>query len=68
MIKFKTDYLKTGKRQSLHTTIREDLYNELGMLSFKTRQPISKIIDVMIIDIFENEESTKKFLNLLKKY
>ena len=67
-IKFKFDYCKLGAREDFGTTVNKDLLLEFKILSKRINQPMSKCLDVMILDILESEEKTKQFVEKVKKY
>lgn len=63
----KYDYRKY-KRANVHTTIREELYERWLILSIKTKQPATKMFDVLISMVLEDEELMEDFKKRLKKY
>lgn len=64
----KKDYLKLGKRTDVHTTIREDLYEELQIISIKSKEPLTKLFDVLIEETLKDEIKLKEFKNKIKIY
>lgn len=66
-IKFKYDYCKSPRKQ-VTTTINKELHKNLQKLSIDLDQPTSKMYDVMIKMIFEDDTLKNEFLNELKKY
>lgn len=67
-IHFKDDYLKLGKRRRLNTQIRNDLLTKFEDLSYFSNEHISKMLDVLLIDLFKDDDSINKFINQVKKY
>ena len=67
-IKFKNNYLQYGDRSNLKTTIRQDLLENLKILSVKCNQPISKIMDVLLLDNLHDEDSINELINKINKY
>lgn len=67
-IKFKNDYLKYGSRKRLNTLIREDLLNNFEEISKITGQPKSKMLDVLLLEMMQTEETVDSFLNKVRKY
>lgn len=66
-IKFKYDYAKSP-RKPVTTTINKELHKKLQNLSTDLEQPTSKMYDVMIKMIFEDEKLKNEFLNQLRLY
>jgi tetrahydromethanopterin S-methyltransferase subunit B len=64
----KNDYLKLGDRQPLHTQIRSDLYVKLITLSAQTGNKASKVLDVILLDIFEDENKIEEIKKKVKNY
>ena len=60
-IHFKDDYLKLGSRRRLNTNVRDDLLTQLEEISYHSKQPMSKMLDVLLIDLFESEDIVKSF-------
>lgn len=67
-IKFKNDYLKYGSRKRLNTLIRKDLLNKFEEISKITGQPKSKMLDVLLLEMMQTEETVDSFLNKVRKY
>ena len=67
-IKFKNDYLKYGSRKRLNTLIREDLLNNFEEISKITGQPKSTMLDVLLLEMMQTEETVDSFLNKVRKY
>ena len=67
-IKFKNYYLKYGSRKRLNTLIREDLLNNFEEISKITGQPKSKMLDVLLLEMMQTEETVDSFLNKVRKY
>ena len=67
-IKFKNDYLKYGSRKRLNTLIREDLLNNFEEISKITGQPKSKMLDVLLLEMMQTEETVDSFLDKVRKY
>lgn len=67
-IKFKDDYTKLGKRRRLSTMVRDDLLTKFEEISYYINEPCSKMLDVLLIDLFKSEESVKDFINRVKQY
>ncbi len=67
--KSKFDYAKIKKRTSVHTTIREDLYEALQMeCLIKNKQPISKSLDIMIDMVLSSPELLESWKDKVRKY
>jgi len=64
----KRDYLRLGKRQDVHTKIREDLYIKLCNYSKITHSPVTKILDLLIIDLLSTPESQEQLKIKLHNY
>lgn len=67
-IHMKQDYLKLGPRRRINTNIREDLLELLEEISYHSNQPISKLLDVILIELFESEDNVKKIIEKTIKY
>jgi len=67
-IKYANDYTKLGKRRRLSTMVRDDLLSDFEEISELTNYPMSKMLDVMLIDILKSEESVHEFLNKVRLY
>lgn len=68
MLRFKYDYVKKGTRSVLGTTVNDDLLMELKTLSIRAKQPMSKMLDVMIMETLKDEESVKQFVTKVRNY
>lgn len=70
MIKYQTsmDYTKHYDRANVHTTIREDYYQELLMLSVLHKQPASKMLDVLLMELFKDKNKIEEFIQKVKSY
>ena len=64
----KMDYLKINKRSNVHTSVREDLYIKLFSLSRTLHSPLTKIFDILIIDLLDNPESQEQLKIKLHNY
>lgn len=62
------DYLETGERSSIHSSLRQDLYTEMLKLLANSRNPLSKALDILIIDLLSSEANIKEFENKMKNY
>ena len=62
------DYLETGKRSVIHSSIREDLYTEILQVLAVTKEPLSKAIDIFIMDLLNDENKIKDFRNKMLHY
>lgn len=67
-IKYANDYTKLGKRRRLSTMVRDDLLSDFEEISNLTNYPMSKMIDVMLLDILKSEETVHEFLNKVRLY
>ena len=64
----KYDYLLINKRENFHSTIREDLYLEFQILAKRYREPMTKILDLLIIDLLSTPESQEQLKIKLHNY
>lgn len=62
------DYLETGDRDSVHTSLRQDLYTEMLKLLAPSREPLSKALDILIIDLLNDDNKIKEFKIKMKNY
>lgn len=67
-IKFSDDYTKLGKRRRLSTMVRDDLLSDFEEISEITSYPMSKMLDVLLIEMLESEESVHAFLEKVRRY
>jgi hypothetical protein len=68
MIKSKNDYLKLGQRIETHLTIREDIYKQFKRFSFDIEQNKSKIIDILLLELLNNNSFRLEVENKVKNY
>lgn len=66
--KTKYDYLKLGDRADVHSTIREDIYEKLMIVSVKTKQPMTKYFDCMIEMILDNPDLKSQLIDRVRNY
>lgn len=64
----KYDYLELNTRSNVHTTIREDLYLELSIMSKRMKEPITKILDILVSNIISNSDMQEELKIKLKNY
>ena len=64
----KHDYLKLGKRENVHSTIREDIYLDLQILSKQFKEPITKILDILVLEIISDKNKQQELKNKLQNY
>ena len=62
------DYLSTGIRNSIHSSLRSDVYIDILTLLAKTRSPLSKAIDILILNMMSSEANIKEFENSMRNY
>ena len=62
------DYTKGYTRTKIGTKIRSDLYKDIKELSDRTHTEITKIFDCMILELQNNPEYFKSFMERLQKY
>jgi hypothetical protein len=67
-IKFSDEYTKLGKRRRLSTMVRDDLLTDFEEISDITGYPMSKMLDVLLIEMMQSEQSVKEFLDKVRKY
>lgn len=67
MVRFKNDYTK-AKRDVFHSTIREDLLQQLKIIAITKKQPVSKCMDVILDMILNDEKMKREFENKLRLY
>lgn len=67
-IKFKNSYTQYEPRERINSTLRQSLYDDIVELSILTSEPISKMFNVMLIDIFQSQESVQEFIDKVRKY
>jgi hypothetical protein len=67
-IKFTDDYTKLGKRRRLSTMVRDDLLTDFEEISELTTYPMSKMLDVLLMEMMQSENSVKLFLEKVRKY
>lgn len=67
-IKFADEYTKLGKRRRLSTMVRDDLLSDFEEISSLTNQPMSKMLDVLLMEMMQSEENVKLFLEKVRKY
>lgn len=67
-IHFKDDYIKLGSRRRLSTQVRDDLLTKFEEISYYSNEHMSKMLDVLLIDLFSSEESVKNFIQKVKEY
>lgn len=65
--KSKNDYQKYP-RSNMHTTIREDLYEEFQIFAIKIKQHQSKILDIVLEELLNNEDFKEKIEKEVKSY
>jgi hypothetical protein len=66
-IKSSYDYLKE-ERKTITTTINKKVYKQWKQLSTEIEIPTSKMYDVLIMELFQNEENVKNFIEKVKQY
>jgi hypothetical protein len=67
-LRFKYDYCKE-KREQLTTTINCSLHDKYKELSESCGQPKSKILDVLLMELFDkNEAELNEFIQKVKLY
>lgn len=64
----KHDYLELGSRRRLNTNIRDDLLSQFEEISYHSSQPMSKMLDVLLIDLLESEDTVKSFIKKVRRY
>lgn len=67
-IKFKHNYTQYENRTRINTTLRESVYNDITELSILTNQPISKYLDVILLEVFSSQESVQALVDKVRKY
>lgn len=67
-IKFSDEYTKLGKRRRLSTMVRDDLLSDFEEISELTTYPMSKMLDVLLMEMMQSEKSVHEFLDKVKKY
>jgi hypothetical protein len=67
-IKFSNDYTKLGKRRRLSTMVRDDLLTDFEEIAELTQYPMSKMLDVLLMEMMQSKESVHEFLNKVRKY
>lgn len=67
-IHFKDDYIKLGARRRKNIQIRNDLLTKFEEISYFSGYPISKMVDVLLIEMMQSNETVNSFLNKVKKY
>lgn len=67
-IKFSDDYTRLGKRRRLSTMVRNDILSDFEEISNLTNYPMSKMLDVLLMDMMKSEQSVKEFLNKVRLY
>jgi hypothetical protein len=67
-IKYANDYTKLGKRRRLSTMVRDDLLTDFEEISDLTKYPLSRMLDVLLIEMMKSEESVHEFLNKVRLY
>lgn len=65
--KTKMDYAKEPRKQ-VTTTINKELFMKLRKLALDIDQPTSKLYDVLIMELFEDEDRLVNFINKVKSY
>lgn len=55
-------------RKSINTSIRCDILNEIKDTSKKTKIPVSKMLDVALLLVLNDDDTKMKFVNILKEY
>lgn len=68
LIKEPDDYLKRGKRTKTNSTILEPLYSDLKDLSKSIHEPMSVILDNMILYFQENPKELEILIKKCKDY
>lgn len=66
-MKFKYDYCKEPRKQ-ITTTINGKILDELTKFSLQIGQPKTKILDLMIKTIIEDEDNLGEFIQKVKEY
>jgi hypothetical protein len=54
-IKFTDEYTKLGKRRRLSTMVRDDLLSDFEEISELTTYPMSKMLDVLLMEMMQSE-------------
>lgn len=67
-IKFSDDYTRLGKRRRLSTMVRDDLLSDFEEISDLTNYPMSKMLDVLLLEMMKSEQSVHEFLNKVRLY
>lgn len=67
-IRERDDYLKRGKRTKTNSTILDPLYSDLKILSKDIREPMSVILDNMILYFQENPKELEILIKKCKEY
>jgi hypothetical protein len=67
-IKEKDDYVQLGNRTKCNSTILETYYSDLKNLSKTIHEPMSVILDNMIIYFQENPKELDKLIKMCKNY
>jgi hypothetical protein len=67
-IKFSDEYTKLGKRRRRSTMVRDDLLSDFEEISELTTYPMSKMLDVLLMEMMQSEQSVHEFLDKVKKY
>lgn len=66
-IRSSKEYLNE-ERYKLGSTLRLDLYKDIAELSRLSKKPISKVLDCIVAQTLEDEQSLKSAIAKLKKY
>lgn len=67
-LKLKDEYTQYESRTRLNTTLRDSIHKDITELSILTNQPISKILDVLLLEVFSSEENVQNLVDKVRKY
>lgn len=66
-IKFRYSYAREP-RKNITTSINADLHKKLSELSYDVGQPMSKFYDILIMELFKDEDSLQEIVQKVKEY
>lgn len=65
--KSKYDYTKEPRKQ-VTTTVNKELHKQLMILSANIDQPSSKLWDVLLLELFKDEDTVNEFIKKVRQY
>lgn len=68
VIKESNDYLSKGARRRIHSSMREDLYQDFSNLMKYINRPMSIGFDVLIEMLQDNPDMLQEFITRCKRY